>query len=86
MAHDDRLITLEKRVRNRLMYVKDLMDAGSRSWNENLIRNVMHKEDADEVLKIRLSNQQPENFPAWHLEKNRVIYCKECLHVGLEPI
>lgn len=76
VAHDDRLITLKKRVRNRLMYVKDLMDAGSRSWNENLIRNVMHKEDADEVLKIRLSNQQPENFPAWHLEKTGLFTVK----------
>ncbi len=58
------------------------MDVDSRSWNENLIRHVMKKEDADEILKIRLYTRQLEDFPAWHLEKTGLFTVKSAYRLA----
>lgn len=82
MAQGERVNVLWKNARNRLIYVNELMEPGLKSWNENLVRHVMKKDDAEEVLKIRLLECQPDDFPAWHLEKSGLFTVKSACRLA----
>mgnify|MGYP003702460673 CR=1 FL=1 len=82
VAQGERVNVLWKNARNRLIYVNELMEPGLKSWNENLVRHVMNKDDAEEVLKIRLSECQPDDFPASHLEKSGLFTVKSAYRLA----
>jgi hypothetical protein len=59
-----------KKTRTQLRWVSQLMKAVRREWDEGLIRSCLYPHDVEEVLKIRLSNWNEEDFIAWHYEKS----------------
>lgn len=76
VPHGEHINVLEKKGRNRLIYVNELINEENRCWNETLVRHVLKEEDANEVLKIRLPNHQMDDFPAWHHEKSGLFTVK----------
>jgi hypothetical protein len=44
----------------------------------------LYPHDAEEVLKIRLSERNYEDYIAWHYEKSGVFTVKSAYHLALE--
>ena len=62
--------------RSRLRWVNQLILPDSREWNTDLIRQIFHSFDADEICKIRIPAREVEDCIAWHYEKTRVFTVK----------
>jgi hypothetical protein len=59
-----------KRTRTWLRWVSQFMKVDRREWDEGLIRTCLYPHDAEEVLKIHLSNRNEDDFIVWHYEKS----------------
>jgi hypothetical protein len=70
LPRDSKVRTISKRKWNRLTYVKELMIEGEKQWDEPRVRHLLHPEDAEAVLKIRIPQREMDDFPAWYLENN----------------
>jgi hypothetical protein len=64
------ITTLKKNSRRR--WVNQLIDSGTRSWNEHLIRELFQEHDVQAILSIKLPQQDLEDRVAWHYERNGV--------------
>ena len=62
--------------RSRLRWVNQLILPDSREWNTDLIRQIFHSFDADEICKIRIPAREVEDCIAWHYEKTGVFTVK----------
>ena len=58
--------------RSRLRWVNQLMDTERKEWNVNLIRQIFHSFDAEEICKIPIPNTDTKDCIAWHFEKNGI--------------
>jgi hypothetical protein len=76
-------ITLKKR-RSRLRWVSQLMTAGRREWDVQMINSCLYPHDAVEVLKIRLSNRSPEDYVAWHYEMTRIFTVRSAYKLAVQ--
>lgn len=56
--------------RSRLGWVNQLFIPNTNEWNEDLIRQIFHSFDADEICKIRTPSAKVEDCVAWHFENN----------------
>lgn len=52
------------------------MRPNSKEWNTELINQIFHKFDADEICKIRLPSNEVDDCVAWHYEKAGVFTVK----------
>ena len=50
-----------------------------RDWDRDLVKTIFHKQDAEEVLKIRIPTRPTDDFIAWHFEKKWYFLSSECL-------
>jgi hypothetical protein len=73
-----------KKGRSRLRWVSQLMITGRREWDTHMIRTCMYPHDADEVLKIRLSERIPDDFVVWHYERSGMFSVKSAYKLALE--
>jgi hypothetical protein len=73
LPRDSKVRTISKRKWNRLTYVKELMIEGEKQWDEPRVRHLLHPEDAEAVLKIRIPQREMDDFPAWYLENNGLL-------------
>jgi hypothetical protein len=55
-----------KKGRGRLRWVSQLMKPNQREWDVDVIKSCLYPVDADEVLKLRLSDRGDEYCIAWH--------------------
>jgi len=53
----------------RLKWVSQLIRDGSREWNKEILERFFHRNDIDEILKIKLPGGNYEDAVAWHYEK-----------------
>jgi hypothetical protein len=60
------------------------MKAVRREWDEGLIRSCLYPHDVEEVLKIRLSNWNEEDFIAWHYEKSGMFSVRSAYKLALQ--
>jgi hypothetical protein len=73
-----------KKTRTRLRWVSQLMKAGTREWDEDLIRTYLFPHDAKEVLKIRPTSRVEEDFIAWHYEKSGIFTVSSAYKLALQ--
>jgi hypothetical protein len=64
------IMTLKKNSRYR--WVNQLIDSGTRSWNEHLLRELFLKHDVQAILSIKPPQHDLEDRVAWHYERNGV--------------
>ncbi|PNT64330.1 hypothetical protein BRADI_4g27666v3 [Brachypodium distachyon] len=55
-----------------------------KQWNINLIREIFHPFDADEIVKIRIPQTTSEDVLAWHYEKSGVFSVRSTYRLGLK--
>jgi hypothetical protein len=65
-------------------WVAQLMKANMREWDEGVIRSCMYPIDADEVLKIRLTDRGDEDCIAWHYEKSGLFTVRSAYKLALK--
>lgn len=53
-----------------------MMRPNSKEWNTELINQIFHKFDADEICKIRIPSNAVDDCVAWHYEKTGVFTVK----------
>ncbi|PNT74477.1 hypothetical protein BRADI_1g15292v3 [Brachypodium distachyon] len=70
---------------SRLRHVAGLIDQDNRVWNEQVIRNMFHDFDTEEILKTRIPEQQMDDFIAWHHEKSGVFNVRSAYRLALNP-
>ena len=58
--------------RSRLRWVNQLMEEDGKEWNVNLIRQIFHQFDVEEICKIPIARTDTRDCIAWHCEKNGV--------------
>jgi hypothetical protein len=73
-----------RKSRSRLIWVSQLMRANRREWDEQIIKACMYPHDAEEVLRIRLSQRQEDDFLAWHYESSGVFTVRSAYKLALE--
>jgi hypothetical protein len=49
--------------------VSQLIHDDSKEWNEEILERFFHRNDTDEILKIKLPRGHNEDTIAWHYEK-----------------
>jgi hypothetical protein len=72
-SEPSRRITMKKG-RARFRWVSQLMVPGRREWNEQVINACMHPHDAEQVLRIRLSDRIQDDHIAWGVFSVRSAY------------
>jgi hypothetical protein len=55
---------------SRWRWVSDLIDPTTKRWKEEMVRSNFYPPDAKEVLKIKISNHEGDNYLAWNYEKS----------------
>jgi hypothetical protein len=60
------------------------MKPNVRELDEGVIRSCMHPVDANEVLKIRLTDRGKEDCIAWHYEKSGTFTVRSAYKLALE--
>ena len=60
---------------SRTRWVADLIDQESHAWKEDDIMRIFTPEDANDILSIRLSNYDEEDYIAWQPKKKRNFQC-----------
>lgn len=78
----DKSVVPRKNNRNRLLYVNELLNPGTKEWNERLVRHVMKEEDATETLRMNLSDAIDEDFPAWQPERTGMFTVKSAYRLA----
>jgi hypothetical protein len=73
-----------KKTRTRLRWVSQLMKAGTREWDEDLIRTCLFPHDTEEVLKIRPTSRVEEGFIAGHYEKSGMFTVHSAYKLALQ--
>jgi hypothetical protein len=69
--------------RCRLRWVSDFLNPDG-SWNEQLLNRWFLPIDVQEILKIRTSNRNDEDFIAWHHEKLGMFTVRSAYRLALE--
>jgi hypothetical protein len=60
------------------------MKPGRREWDEQLIRTHLYPHDAEEVLKVRLTERAEEDFIVWHFERSGVFTVKSAYRLAMD--
>jgi hypothetical protein len=60
------------------------MKRGKREWDDQVINSCMYSHDACEVLKIRLSGWENEDFLAWNYEKSGLFTVRSVYKLALQ--
>jgi hypothetical protein len=76
-------ITMKKGT-SRLRWVSQLMKPRRREWDDQVINSCMYPHDACEVLKIRHSGRDNEDFLAWHYEKSGLFIIRSAYKLALQ--
>lgn len=66
------------------LWVRDLIDQSTRSWNTNLIDYIFVERDKEEIHKVPLFPVATENFLIWRYTKDGEFSVKTACHMGLE--
>jgi hypothetical protein len=64
--------------------VSDLIDPTTKTWKEDIVREIFYKPDADEVLQINIPSLNGDDFIAWNYEKNGVFSVRSAYRLGLD--
>jgi ribonuclease HI len=78
-----RRITIKKG-RSRIRWVSQLMIAGRREWDTQVLRTCFYNHDIKDICKIRLSDRMHEDVIAWHYEKSGIFSVKSAYILALE--
>lgn len=62
--------------RSRLRWVNQLIHPDTNTWNTNLVRNIFHPFDVDEICNIWLPTISMEDHVAWHYDKTGMFTVK----------
>ena len=62
--------------RSRLRWVNQLIDPVTKEWKVELVKQVFHEFDADEICKLRIPREDVEDCVAWHYEKSGIFTVK----------
>ena len=68
----------------RLKWVSQLIRDGSREWNEEILERFFHRNDIDEILKIKLPGGNNEDAVAWHYEKTGCLLVRSAYKLGMD--
>jgi hypothetical protein len=67
-----------------MRWVSQLMKLERCEWDEQMINECLYPHDADEVLKIRMTETDNDDFIAWHYEKSEVFSMRSAYRPALE--
>uniref|UniRef100_A0A453S5H7 Reverse transcriptase zinc-binding domain-containing protein n=3 Tax=Aegilops tauschii subsp. strangulata TaxID=200361 RepID=A0A453S5H7_AEGTS len=70
--------------RSRLRWVNQLLTSDGSEWNVNLMKDLFHGFDAEEICKIKLPNTSAEDCVAWHSEKNGIFTVRSAYKLGFQ--
>jgi hypothetical protein len=70
--------------RSRKRWVSDLIVQETKTWDEQLVRNLFHEADAEHILQIKIPTLTGEDYVAWHYEKNGMFSVKSAYRLALE--
>jgi hypothetical protein len=73
-----------KKGRTRIRWVSQLMKPGRRERDDRVIKTCTYPHDANEVMKIRLSERDDKNFLAWHYERTWLFIVQSVYKLALE--
>ena len=68
----------------RLKWVSQLIRDGSREWNEEILERFFHRNDIDEILKIKLPGGNYEDAVAWHYEKTGCFSVRSAYRLSMD--
>lgn len=68
--------------RSRLRWVNQLLTPEGNEWNGDLVKELFHEFDVEEICKIKLPNTEVEDCVAWHSEKNGVFTVRSAYKLG----
>lgn len=74
-----------KKGNSRRKWVSDLIDQGSRTWNEAAVRECCFPHDAAFILNIKLPDRASDDFVAWSGESNGVFSVRSAYRIGIQP-
>lgn len=70
--------------RSRTRWVADLIDQESHAWKEDYIMRIFTREDANDILSIRLPNYDDEDYIAWQPEKNGIFSVRSAYRLAMD--
>jgi hypothetical protein len=66
-------------------WVSELIDPGTRSWKEDVVRDCCLLEDAEPILANKLLSRQCDDFVAWQPEANGIFTARSAYRLVLQP-
>jgi hypothetical protein len=69
-----------------MKWVSELIDQGTRSWKEDVIREFFWPHDAQCILSIKLPSRAQVDFLAWNGESNGTFSVRSAYRIGMQPI
>jgi ribonuclease HI len=64
--------------------VSDLIDPTTKTWKEDIVREIFYKPDADEVLQINIPSLNGDDFIAWNKSKNYMFSVRSAYYLEWE--
>lgn len=66
------------------LLVKDLIDAKTRSWKEEVLNSLFLPRDIDEIRSIYISSIPVDDILVWHYEHMGIFSVRSAYHMGME--
>jgi hypothetical protein len=68
----------------RLHWVYDLIDPGTKTWKEDIVRSLFFPRDVEEILQISIPSNEGEDFVAWSQEKSGIFSVCSAYKLGAQ--
>jgi hypothetical protein len=75
-----------RRGNSRKRWVSDLIDATSRTWNEEAVRECCYPRDVTAILNIKLIARSTEDFIAWSGESSGIFTVRSTYRLRMQPL
>jgi hypothetical protein len=70
--------------KRRIRWVSDLVDPSTKTWKEELVREIFYPPDAETVLQLKIPSVDGEDILAWHPERSGLFTVRSAYRLALE--
>jgi hypothetical protein len=70
--------------KRRIRWVSDLIDPSTKTWKEELVREIFYPPDAETVLQLKIPSVDGEDILAWHPERSGLFTVRSAYRLALE--
>jgi hypothetical protein len=82
LPRDYNLKVTPRKTRSRIRRVSQLLLPENQAWNEELVKKVCYRYDAEWILKQKLPSNPCDDFVAWHYEKSGIFSVKSAYRLA----